>query len=111
MSRVHRRLATALALIFLAAGAQPAAAIVDRGGTTVPNTATTGTAAQLSAGPTVTQKLFTPESPGDDDPVALSAKNKMIIVFTGLGVLIGLLSIGFALGKWRAQKRWRERYL
>src|SRR4051794_3016029 len=52
--------------------AQPASAMVDRGGTTIPNTGTTGTAAQLAGGPTVTKKLFTPESPGDDDPAVLA---------------------------------------
>src|SRR4051795_90551 len=70
---MRQRLAIALAAAAaLAATAQPASAMVDRGGTTIPNTGTTGTAAQLAGGPTVTKKLFTPESPGDDDPVVLS---------------------------------------
>src|SRR3954449_12357508 len=71
---MRQRLAIALAAAAaLAATAQPASAMVDRGGTTIPNTGTTGTAAQLADGPTVTKKLFTPESPGDDDPAVLSA--------------------------------------
>src|SRR3954470_19694887 len=70
---MRQRLAMALATAAaLAAAAQPASAMVDRGGTTIPNTGTTGTAAQLAGGPTVTKKLFTPESPGDDDPAVLS---------------------------------------
>src|SRR3954462_13563577 len=70
---MRQRLAIALAAAAgLAAAAQPASAMVDRGGTTIPNTGTTGTAAQLADGPTVTKKLFTPESQGDDDPAMLN---------------------------------------
>ena len=52
-----------------------------------------------------------PPNPVRNDPVALSTRNKAIIVAGGLGVPFVLIAIGFFLGKWRAEKRWRERYL
>src|SRR3954468_23736245 len=71
--------------------AQPASAMVDRGGTTIPNTGTTGTAAQLAGGPTVTKKLFTPESPGDDDPAVLSALGSSATPEDDLGAALDAL--------------------
>src|SRR4051812_34489609 len=73
------------------AGAQPAVAMVDRGGTQIPNTATTGTAAQLAGGPTVTKKLFTPESPGDDDPAVLSTLGSSATPEDDLGAALDAL--------------------
>src|SRR4051794_19113253 len=73
------------------AGAQPAVAMVDRGGTQIPNTSTTGTAAQLAGGPTVTKKLFTPESPGDDDPAVLGTLGSSATPEDDLGAALDAL--------------------
>src|SRR3954454_14476033 len=89
---MRQRLAIALAAAAsLAAAAQPASALVDRGGTTVPNTATDGTAAQLAGGPTLTKELFTPESPGDDDPAVLATLGSSATPEDDLGAALDAL--------------------
>jgi streptogramin lyase len=92
VTAVTRRLATAsVAALLAVAGAQPAAAMVDHGGTQIDNTATSGTQAQLASGPTVTKKLFTPESPGDDDPTVLAALGSSATPEDDLGAALDAL--------------------
>jgi len=67
-----RRLAGPVVTVMLLVAPPSASALVDHAGTPIANTSTSGTAAQLASGPTVTQKLFSPATPGDDDPALLA---------------------------------------
>src|SRR4051794_14393952 len=77
----------ALALLL----AQPAAALTDHAGATVPETGTGSTTAQLASGPEVTKKLFTPDSPGDDDQIALAALGSSATPEDDLGAALDAL--------------------
>src|SRR3954451_573277 len=71
--------------------APPALALVDHSGSEIAATSTAGTAAQLSGGPTVTEKLFSPASPGDDDPAALAALGSSATPEDDLGAALDAL--------------------
>src|SRR3954452_11601067 len=90
MVTVLRHLVPALALAFMV-WAPPAAALVDHSGNEIAATSTTGTAAQLGGAPTVTQKLFSPASPGDDDPLALDALGSSATPEDDLGAALDAL--------------------
>src|SRR3954447_23544802 len=77
----------ALALLL----AQPAAALTDHAGATVPGTGTGSTTAQLASGPEVTKKLFTPDSPGDDDESARAALGSSATPEDDLGAALDAL--------------------
>ena len=85
------RVAGVVAALALLACAPPAVALVDHAGATVPATSTSGTQAQLAAGPKVTETLFAPESPGDDDPAALAALGSSATPEDDLGAALDAL--------------------
>src|SRR3954454_20922415 len=67
----RRRLAGLTSVLVLLACASPARAMDDHAGHAIPATSTSGTVAQEVGQPSVLEKLFLPNSPGDDDPAVL----------------------------------------
>src|SRR3954452_15497840 len=90
MVTVLRHLVPALALAFMV-WAPPAAALDDHAGNAIPETSTDGTAAQRVGEPSVLEKLFLPQSPGDDDPLALDALGSSATPEDDLGAALDAL--------------------
>src|SRR5437660_7053531 len=83
----------------------PAVALVDHAGNEIAATSTAGTAAQLAGGPTLTQMLFSPASPGDDDPAALAALGSSATPEDDLGAALDALRDASSVSDAQAARR------